>query len=132
MAMRVSEAARNALLTSIATSAASGNLRIYTGSVPADPDTAPSGTLLVDIVLPGTPFNAASGGSMSKNGTWSDSSANASGTAGCFRMIAANSPFYHVDGSVTATGGGGDLQLDTTTIVATGIVTVTSFTLTCT
>lgn len=132
MAMRCSVAARNALLDAIASSASGSNLRIYSGSVGADADTTPGGTLLVDIVLPAPAFNAASGGSMSKNGTWSDASANASGTAGCFRLTSTNSPFYCVDGSVTATGGGGDLQLDTTTIVATGIVTVTSFTLTCT
>jgi len=59
-------------------------------------------------------------------GTWQDLSADASGTAGHFRMVGGSNI---LEGTVTATSGGGDLTLDNVAIVATQQVTVTSFTL---
>src|ERR1043165_5396967 len=51
-----------------------GELKIYTGSQPATADTAPTGTLLVTITLPATPWAAGSSAIPSvanKSGTWS-------------------------------------------------------------
>jgi hypothetical protein len=106
----------------------SGTLKIYTGAQPATADTAASGTLLVTITLPATPFGAASAGVASKSGTWS-AAAGAAGTAGWFRIVTsgAASP---IDGAVTATGGGGELELDNVVIASAQVVTINTFTLT--
>lgn len=57
-------------------------------------------------------------------------SADAAGTAGHFRIYASDGSTCHMQGTVTATGGGGDLTLDNVSIAAGQSVTITSFTLT--
>jgi hypothetical protein len=71
--------------------------------------------------------NAASG-SKSKSGTWEDTAADAGGTAAHFRVWDSSKTTCHMQGSVTLTGGGGDLTLDNTNIAAGQDVLVTSFT----
>jgi hypothetical protein len=73
---------------------------------------------------------AASSGSKAKSGTWEDASADATGTAAHFRIYASDGTTQHIQGTVTATGGGGDLTLDNTSITAAQKVTITGFTLT--
>lgn len=105
-----------------------GNLKIYSGSQPATADTAPSGNLIVTITLPATPFAAASSGVIAKSGTWSGV-AGATDTAGWFRIQTSGNT-HPLDGSVTATAGGGELELDDVTITSGQTVTVSSFTIT--
>jgi hypothetical protein len=57
-------------------------------------------------------------------------SADANGTAGHFRIYDSGGTTCHIQGSITATGGGGDMELNNTSIAATQTVTITSFTLT--
>ena len=129
MAEKIGAATRNRQADSLgSTFYGGGTLKIYTGSQPATADTAPSGTLLCTITLPATPFGAASGGVASKSGTWS-AAAGAGGTAGWFR-IETSGGTHPMDGAITATGGGGDMELDTTTIVSGQTVTINTFTLT--
>lgn len=71
---------------------------------------------------------AASNGSKALLGTWQDTSADAAGTAGHFRIKAGAT--CHIQGNITATGGGGDMTLDNTLIAVGQQVTVTAFTLT--
>ena len=73
---------------------------------------------------------------MAKAGTWSDSSADATGTAAHFRIRqtgdtngATGSTDERIEGTVTATGGGGDLTLDTTSIASAQTVTINTFSL---
>lgn len=73
---------------------------------------------------------AASGGSKALSGTWQDASADAAGTAGHFRLYASDGTTAHMQGTVTATGGGGDMTVDNTSFAAAQSFTVTSFTLT--
>ncbi len=131
MALKFSTTVKNGELNSIETTiGTSPIIKIRTGSVPAsitDPDT---GTVLATIDLPSDWLTAASGGSISKNGTWEDASADNTGTAGYFRLYASDGTTVHMQGTVTATGGGGDLELDNTSIAATQKVTITTFTLT--
>jgi hypothetical protein len=82
------------------------------------------------INLPSDWWAAASGGVKAKSGTWSDAAADASGTAGHFRIYASDGSTCHMQGTVTATGAGGDLTLDSVAITAGQQVDVTSFTLT--
>jgi polyisoprenoid-binding protein YceI len=65
-----------------------------------------------------------------KSGTWEDTSADATGTAGHFRVKDNGGTTCHIQGTVTLTGGGGDMTLDNTTIVVGQSITVTSFSIT--
>lgn len=71
---------------------------------------------------------AASGGSKDLSGTWQDSAANAAGVAGHFEIVQGTT--RHIQGNITATGGGGDMEIQNTNIAVGQQVTVTAFTLT--
>lgn len=121
------DAIQDAFETAVGTAAV---LKIKSGSAPATCATADSGTVLASMTLASDWMNASSSGSKTKLGTWSDASADATGTAAHFRLYASDGTTCHMQGTVTATGGGGDLTLDTVSIVAAGTVTITAFTLT--
>lgn len=131
MAVQLSTGVRNARLDAIeSTIGTSAILKIRTGSQPADCGTADSGTVLATLSLPSDWMAAASGGSKAKSGTWQDASADATGTAGHWRLYDSGGTTCHAQGSVTATGGGGDLTLDSTSITSGQTVTITSWTFT--
>lgn len=130
MAIQLSVAARNARLDAIETTAgATAKLQIRSGAQPANCAAAASGTLLCEITLPADYLASASAGSKSKSGTWSGTAA-AAGTAGHFRIVDNTGTTCHLQGSVTATSGGGDMELDNTSIANSQTVTVNTFTLT--
>ncbi len=130
MAFQFSVASRNASLDAIETAiGASPVLEIRSGSAPADCATADSGTVLATLNLPADFLANASGGSKGiAGGPWQDSSADATGTAGHFRIK--QGATCHVQGTVTVTGGGGDMQLDSISITAGQQVSITAFTIT--
>jgi hypothetical protein len=130
MPIQFSVAARNARLDTIETTTGTApRLQIRTGSPPANCAAADTGTLLVEITLPSDWLAAASGGSKAKLGTWTASAA-AGGTAGHFRVKDGGGTTTHIQGTVTATGGGGDMTVDNTSIASGQAVTVNTFTLT--
>lgn len=130
MAIQLSVLARNARLDAIETTAgATAKLRILSGAQPANCGTAQSGTLLCEITLPADYLAAASAGSKAKAGTWTGTAA-ASGTAAHFRIVDTAGTTCHLQGSITATSGGGDMELDNTSIATSQTVTVNTFTLT--
>jgi hypothetical protein len=104
-------------------------LEIRTGSAPANCAAADSGTVLATLNLPSDWMAAASGGSKAKSGTWQDTSADATGTAAHWRLKTSGGT-CKAQGTITATGGGGDLTLDNTSINSGQTVTITSFTIT--
>lgn len=129
MAIQFSVAVRNAMLDQFETTiGTSPILRIRTGAAPANCATADSGTVLATMTLPSDWLSAASGGSKSLLGTWQDASADAAGTAAHYRIYDSTGTTCHEQGTVTATGGGGDLTLDNTSIAAGQQVTITSYT----
>lgn len=131
MTTQLSTTVRNAELDAIETAiSTSAVLKIRTGAQPATCATADSGTVLVTMTLPSDWMAAASGGAKAKSGTWEDTSADATGTAAHFRIYASDGTTCHIQGSVTATGGGGDMTLDSTSITAGQTVTITNFSLT--
>jgi len=131
MAIQLSTAARNGRLDAIETAVGtSAVLRIRTGAAPADCATADSGTVLAEMTLPSDWMAAASSGSKAKSGTWQDASANASGTAAHFRIYDSGGTTCHIQGTISGTGGGGDMELDNTSISSGQSVTITTFTLT--
>lgn len=131
MAMQFSVSVRNARLDAIETAiGTSAVLKIRTGSAPADCATADSGTVLASASLPSDWMAAASSGSKALSGTWQDASADATGTAGHFRLYASDGTTCHVQGTVTITGGGGNMTVDNTSFASGQTFTVTSFTIT--
>lgn len=131
MSVQLSTTARNAKLDAIETAIGTTPiLRIRTGAAPANCGTADSGTVLVEMTLPSDWLAAASGGTKAKSGTWEDTSANADGTAAHFRIYDSTGTTCHMQGTVTASGGGGDMTLNNTSIVTGQTVTITAFTLT--
>lgn len=125
-----SVAARNALLDAIETTiGAAPYLDIRTGAQPSDCAQADAGTELEHMALPSDWLAAASGGAKAKAGAWSGT-ADAAGTAGHFRLKDTTDTDCHMQGSVTATGGGGQLELDNAVIASGQTITITAFTLT--
>jgi hypothetical protein len=131
MAIQYSDDVRNAKLDAIETTiSTSPIMRIRTGSKPADCATADSGTVLATLTLPSDWMAAASGGTKAKSGTWQDASADAAGTAGHFRIYNSGDTTCHMQGSVSATGGGGDMTVDNAVFAAGQSFTVTTFAIT--
>jgi len=131
MSLQLSTAVRNARLDAIETTIGTAPiLEIRTGAAPANCAAADSGTVLATVTLPSDWMAAASSGSKAKSGTWQDTSADASGTAAHFRIKDSGGTTCHIQGTVTATGGGGDMTVDNTSFAAGQSFTVTSFTLT--
>jgi hypothetical protein len=131
MTIQFSAAVRNARLDSIETTlGASAILKIRSGAVPANCAAADAGTVLATLNLPADYMAAASGGSKAKSGTWEDLSADAAGTAAHFRLYRSDGTTCDLQGTVTLTGGGGDMTVDNTSFAAGQAFTVTGFTLT--
>lgn len=131
MALQYSVTVRNAKLDAVETAiGTSAVLKIRTGSVPATCATADAGTVLATLTLPSDWMAAASSGSKAKSGTWEDTSADNAGTAEHWRLYASDGTTCHAQGTVTVTGGGGDMTVDSTAFSAGQSFTVTTFTLT--
>ena len=132
MALTLPAAVRTAQCKALAdrldAGAGAGTIKIYTGSKPATADDTATGTLLATVTLIKPAFGAPSSG-VANLADPAAVTAVASGTAGWFR--AADSTGATVmDGTVTATGGGGDLTLSTTSITTGLQVDITGGTLT--
>lgn len=115
---------------------AEGRLRIYSGTVPTDADTALGAQVLLAELLGRAPgsggvFNAAAdiapGARATAATITDDSSADATGTASFFRWVN-RSGTAHLQGACATSGS--ELNFNTTSIVAGAIVSVTSFTVT--
>jgi hypothetical protein len=112
-----------------------GVIKIYSGSAPGA-NNAVTGTLLSTLALSATAFGAAASRVSTAAAISSDTNAAATGTAGYFRVKlsgdadTATASLKRLEGTVTATGGGGDMQLNSTSITAGGTVSITSWTYT--
>ena len=131
MAYRLSTDTRNkscdAIVDDIDTGGGAGKILIRTGVQPTnvgDPDT---GTLLGTCVFSATAFGAASVGVATAAAITSDSSADASGTAGHFR-IKDFADAIHSDG--TCGQGTGDISFDNSVVVAGGVIAISSISVT--
>jgi hypothetical protein len=131
MTLQYSVAVRNARLDAVeSTIGASAIMKIRSGAPPANCAAADSGTVLATIALPADWMAAASAGAKAKSGTWEDVAADAAGTAGHFRIYANDGTTCGAQGTVTATGGGGDMTLDNAVLAVGQDVVISSFTLT--
>lgn len=131
MALQFSVSVRNGQLDSLETTVGtSAILRMRSGTVPANCAAADSGTVLATVNLPSDWMAAASSGSKTLLGTWQDTAADATGTVGHFRIYDSTGTTCHMQGTVTATGGGGDVTVDNTSFATGQQFTVNSFTIT--
>jgi hypothetical protein len=117
---------------------ASSRMLIYSGAAPSWADDAATGILLADIPLEAIPFTGPAdtgGGStitLDITPTPEDSSADATGTAGYARLVTgAGTPIVQFD-TITTTGLGGEVEMNTLTITAGVAVQITGAgTITC-
>lgn len=131
MTIQLATSTRNAMLDAIETDAGtSAIIKIRTGAQPANAAAADAGTVLATLNLPSDWMAAASSGTKSMSGTWQDASADGSGTAAHFRIYKSDGTTCIMQGTVTATGGGGDMTVDNTSFAATQPFNITSFVLT--
>jgi hypothetical protein len=131
MAIQLSTTVRNARLDQIETTVSTAPiLTIRTGAQPANCAAANSGTVLATMTLPSDWMGNAAAGAKALAGTWQDLTADNAGTAAHFRIHDSSATTCHMQGSVTATAGGGDIELNNTSITAGQQVTITAFTLT--
>jgi TPP-dependent pyruvate/acetoin dehydrogenase alpha subunit len=129
MAIKYSATLRNAKADAITTAVgASGKLRIYSGTRPANVAASITGTLLAELTLNATFAPAASAGVLTANAITGDTSADATGTATHFRIWKSDGTTAVIDGDVATSSS--DLNLTTTSIVATQPVNVTSLVIT--
>lgn len=131
MALNFSVELRNARLDAIETVAGTSPiLEIRSGAKPANAAAARTGTIGASMTLPADWAAAAASGAKAKSGTWEDLLANADITAGYFTLYKSDGTTVVLQGSITATGGGGDMELITTTIVTGQPVVVSTWTIT--
>lgn len=122
------DATTDAVVDLIDAGASAGYLEIRTGSQPTTGTDAATGSLLVTITLGDPAFGDSSSGTATA-ASITDATPSADGTGGWFRVYDSDdNPRF--DGSVTATGGGGDMELNTTSITTGEDVSVTAFTYT--
>jgi len=127
--MQYSTTLRNNQLDQIeATLGVSPKLQFWSGVKPANCAAADSGALLAEMNLPSDWMAAASAGSKVKAGTWTVA-ASAAGVIGHFRIKDSGLAACHVQGSVTITGGGGDMTVDNTNAAVGQSITVNTFTI---
>lgn len=127
MPLRKSDALRNAQADAVTAlldaGSGAGYAEIRTGSQPATPATAASGTLLATVTLADPAFAAASAGDADLSDPASVNGV-ADGTAGWARFFDSDDNVVF-DGHVTTTGGGGVLELTSTAITNGGAVDIT-------
>lgn len=129
MAVTLAAAARKAEADATANLLNSGHIEIFTGSAP-DIDTVATGTKLAALTFNASAFIAAT-----DDGTNADAEANAivsttgitDGVAGYYRCWKADNITAVIQGTITGSGGGGDMELGNTSIATGQTVAVTSF-----
>lgn len=130
MALRLSTASRNAACDAIVDLldvGGVGTIQIRTGAQPTNVADAAGGTLLGTLTLAVTAFGAASTGVATADTVTSDTSADASGTAGHARILNGGGTIHS---DATCGLGSGDFNFDNNVIVAGGVIAVSSLTLT--
>lgn len=102
-----------------------GTAKIYSGTMPATPETAATGTLLAELVL-AKPCGVVADKKLTFSAITQDLEANNTGYAGYVRLADSDGNVI-IDGDVTSTSGTGVLKLNMTLITAMGPVFINSF-----
>ena len=137
--LRFASTTRNTMLSDLNTAiGTSATIDIYSGTIPANVDTAASGTLLATLTGSATAFGTVAGGSAGVNWvltanaiTSGTGTAGAgTGTAATWCRISTSGAVAIVDCDVGASGSGATLILDNTSIATGQTVSITSLTIT--
>ena len=140
MATRISNAgaiaACDALVDLLDAGAGAATIQIRTGSQPAGPDAAATGTLLGTLTCSDPAFgnaaDATPGAIATASAITSDTTADATGTAGWFRALDSDANAI-IDGSIALASVSpivADMTMDDTSVVAGGTIAVSSWTVT--
>ncbi len=139
MSVNYSTAVRIAMLDVIeSTVGGNARIRFYSGTKPSVCSDASTGTLLATMALTGAGGDWMSAASAAGNvvtkaknpsSTWTTTGA-AAGNIGYYRIYDASETVCHEQGTVTATGGGGDMTVDNVTIAIGQALTITGKTIT--
>lgn len=131
MAFTLIDARKNAMLDTFTAGIGSSPILIIydaTGGTPANANAAlGSQVLLGTLTFSATPFPAASGGTLTANTITQDTAADATGTAAFYRILNSAGTVTYAQGSVGTSGA--DLNLNTTSIVLNGPISVTALTI---
>ena len=125
----------NACVDNLDSGSGAAIIDIRSGAQPANPDAATSGTQLAVLVCSDPAFGAAADGTGSAIATASsitdDSSANATGTAGYFRVSSSNDGATSEDDQIDGECGtsGADMNLNTLAIVSGAVVSISAWTI---
>lgn len=128
MAIQMSVARRTARATASETAiGTTPKVQIRTGAQPANCAAAASGTLLAEFTLASDWATQASG-VLTFSGVPLSATAVGTGTAGHYRINDSAGTTCHEQGTITATGGGGDMTIDNTSIATGQTVQITGWT----
>lgn len=131
--MKLKDSRANAIATNVLADLDAGSgpatIQIYTGTQPATPDTAITGQTLLGTLTCSDPSGSVSGRTLTFSAITNDPSADATGTAAWAR-VADSTGTAVIDLTVSATGGGGDIQFNTTSMVAGVPISVTALAIT--
>ena len=131
MAIQFSTALRNNRADQITSTIGSAALlKIYDGTIPTNCAAALSGNNELVSETCGSPLAGSAASGVLTLNSITTAAATATGTATFFRIMNSSNTTCHMQGTVTATGGGGDMTLNTTYLTSGGNVTVTSFAIT--
>lgn len=133
MTVQFSAAVRNARGNAIeAAIGTAAQLSLRTGAPPATCATADSGTQIIRYTLASDWAAAFASGAASPwlNNLPLTGASTGSGTLGHYRFYASDGTTCHKQGTITATGGGGDMTVDNTAVVSPQVVNVTGFAIT--
>jgi hypothetical protein len=130
LATAAATAACDTVVDRIDAGAGAGTVKVYSGTLPADGDTTPAGTLLATITLADPAFGAASSiDATVSRAVMTDPAAvnwSASGTAGCYIVEDSTGANVWV-GNAGVSGGGFSLEFSSVTAVSGSPVDITSF-----
>jgi hypothetical protein len=129
LATTARNAAADAVVDLIDAGAGAGTIKIYTGSMPADPQTGATGTLLATLTFSGTAFGAAATGVATADTITADASADDTGTAGWARIADGNGNTI-MDCDVGVSASGAAIEFDSVSFEAGGAINITALTYT--
>jgi hypothetical protein len=130
MTIQLSQTVRNQMLDAWeAAIGVSAVVKLRSGAQPADTSAADAGTVIATFTLASDWAAAAASGSKSFSSLpLQDLSADNAGTLGHYRIYATGGSTCHEQGSITATGGGGDMTVDNTVVAAAQPINITAWT----
>lgn len=124
----VKNSALDTVKAAIDAGAGAGTIKIYNGTQPTSPADAITTQTLLGTLTFSDPCGTSASGTLTMSAITQDSSADATGTA-TWARIADSTGTTVFDCDVTATGGGGTIQFNTTSFVAGGPILISAFTI---